>query len=255
MEATRHRSTVGRYREPSRSVHSDDGRRLRGRAAVARERAPRRLGVRGQVLDDRGHHGAVALRHRRGNGRRRRFLGGDAGGGGGGAGRGPAEPPAEHVRGPTHHHGIGLLDGRRHDGRRDGGVAHVVVEAAAPLAPAEYAAQLAVHPPVPVGEQYGRDDCVRGQREQRDEGAGRRDAGAVRRRPRGRPLGQLEHGVRRPTRGRRDDHQSRYLGRSSLLPVTEHAGVRYSVSVTSENIPLVPYRYFIVKRGFILINF
>lgn len=224
MEATRRRSTAGRNREPSRSVHRDDGRRLRGRAAVARERAARRLGVRGQVLDDRGHRGAVALRHRRGHGRRRgRLLGGNVGGRG--CGGGPAEPSAEHVSGPAHQHGSGLLDGRRHDGRRDGGVAHVVVEAAAPLAPAEYAAQLAVHPPVPVGEQYGRDDGVRGQREQRDERAGRRDAGAVRRRPHGPPLGQLEHGVRRPTRGRRDYHQSRYLGRSSLLPVPEHAGV------------------------------
>jgi len=116
-----------------------------------------------------------------------------------------AEPPAENVlraRGfCAAADGGRRLDGPRGHGRRDGRVPHVVVEAAAPLPPAEYAAEFAVHAPVAVREQYGRDDGVRGQRQERGQRARRRDSATAQRRP----LGQLEHRVRRPARGRRDN--------------------------------------------------
>lgn len=192
-------------RGPSRSVHRNHGRSLRGGAAVARERAARRLRVGGQMRDTR---------------RRRRRLSGDCGGGcyrrrerdrfvraksgGCGGARGPAKPPAEHVLRARRDR----LDGRYHR-RRYRCVPHVVIEAAAPFSPAEYAAEFAVHAPVAVCEQYGRDDGVRGQREQRGQRAGRWDAaaaflivGAAGKRW---PVGQLEHGVRRPACGRSDD--------------------------------------------------
>lgn len=212
------------------SVHRDYGRRLRGGAAVTRERAARHLRVGGQVdgLGGLGRHRRRRLWPRDRGGERGRFAVRPGYGR-----RGPTEPPVEHVSAKGR--AAGLARRQRRRGRRDRGVAHVVVETAAPLAPAKDAAQFAVHATVAVREQHGRDDGVRGQWEQRDQRPGRKDsaaataAGAVagQRRPRG----QLEHGVRRPARGRRDDDQRRDFGRPRLLPVTEHAGVRYPVSV------------------------
>lgn len=182
--------------EPSRgSVHRDHRRRLRGGATVAGERAARHLGVGGQVRGGRHNHG------RQGGGRMEcgRLAGPDA------ARRSAAaEPPAENVlralcRGATS--GRHRLDGTH--GRCDRRVPDVVIEAAAPLPPAEYAAQFSVHAPVAVREQYGRDDGVCGQRQERGQRARGRDATEAGRQRR--PLGQLERRVRRPACGRRND--------------------------------------------------
>lgn len=179
--------------EPSRSVHRDHRRRLRGGASVAGERAARHFRVGGQMSCGRYDDG------RRRDGRLSgRLVESDAA-------RSTAEPPAENVLGASGLHaaadGGRRLDGTGGHGGRDGRVPDVVVEAAAPLPPAEYAAELAVHAPVPVREQYGRDDGVRGQRQESGQRSRGRDPAAGQRRP----LGQLEHRVRRPARGRRDN--------------------------------------------------
>jgi len=173
--------------EPSRSVHRNHRRRLRGSATIAGERAARHLCVGGQVRG--GGHNCGRRDGRRLRGRLAEPE----------AARPAAEPPAEHVFRAAD--GGPRLDGPRGHGRRDGRVPDVVVEAAAPLPPAEYAAEFAVHTPVSVREQYGCDDGVRGQRQECSQRARRRDSAAGQRRP----LRQLQHRVRRPTCGRRDN--------------------------------------------------
>lgn len=177
--------------EPSRSVHRDHRRRLRGGTSVAGERAARHFRVGGQMSCGRYDYG------RRRDGRLSGRLAEPD------AARSTAEPPAENVLGAS---GLDAatadrLNGTGSHGRRDGRVPDVVVEAAAPLPPAEYAAELAVHATVPVREQYGRDDGVRGQRQESGQRSRGRDPAIGQRRP----LGQLEHRVRRPARGRRDN--------------------------------------------------